>query len=115
MIAGNEKNGPGTAGPLWITGLSPVAAPSQLPTAAPSPTPQRRARGNQFTLELLNFHLLEMSDFRLPLTALSNCADRARKMANLKNCELRLRDERVFFVHGFAKGDPLAPRIRGGP
>ena len=73
MIASDDKNGFGARRPLWITGLSPpdsalVAAPSQLPTTPSSPTPQHRAWGNNLTPELLNFHLPEMSDFRLPLT-----------------------------------------------
>ena len=63
----------GAAGPLRITGLSPpdsspVAAPSQLPTAPPSPTPQHRTWGNQFTLEVRTIRLQKMGTFRSQLT-----------------------------------------------
>ena len=73
MIAGDDKNGFGAAGPLWITGLSPpdsspVAAPSQLPTATPSPTPQHRAWGDDPTPEVRTFRLEKMGTFRSQLT-----------------------------------------------
>ena len=63
MIAGSDdRNGFGARRPLWITGLappdsSPVAAPSQLPTAesntpAPSLGQQPHARTVGFSLAI---------------------------------------------------------------
>ena len=73
MIAGDDKNGFGAAGPLWVTGLappdsSPVAAPSQLPAATPSPTPQHRAWGDDPTPQVGTFGSQKMRTFRSQLT-----------------------------------------------
>ena len=71
MITG--RKGDRAASPLWITGLSPpdsspVAAPSQLPTAPPSPTPQHRGWGDDLTPSVGIFRSQRMGTFQSQLT-----------------------------------------------
>ena len=69
MIARDDKNGFGAAGPLWISSppppdSSPFAAAGYLPTAPPSPTPQHRGWGHQLTPSVGIFRSQRMGTFQ---------------------------------------------------